>query len=229
MSTNYKQMIDKAKAELKTAKEAGVREQTLDAISKRISKLKRDYKWEKKYRDIKYLKEWPGDILLKRYEQATSFATDREKEIEGVGLFNQKKYKQEKLNVMLPLDFKDRIKKIQRTFKTKFKTYAVYVLLDKSYIANMNKMYGKDGEITEYSYEKRGKSDVKKNKFRTLTFNKSHFFADVKGIVYGRENNLKLKAKPHIEIINGAVKFNLKMSPAKLEKVNIKVIKNLID
>lgn len=90
MSTNYKQLIEKAKAELKTAKEAGVREQTLEAIQKRIARLKRDYKWEKKYRDIKYLKEWPGDVLIKRYEEVTAFTTDREKEIEGVGLFNQK-------------------------------------------------------------------------------------------------------------------------------------------
>jgi hypothetical protein len=88
MSTNYKQLIEKTKEELKTAKEAGVREQTLVVIRKRIEKLKRDIKWEKKYRDIKYLREWPGDILIKRYEEATSFTTDREKEIEGIGLFN---------------------------------------------------------------------------------------------------------------------------------------------
>lgn len=146
----------------------------------------------------------------------------------GFGLFNQTKYKQGKINIMLPIDFKKRIKKIQKRFKIKFQTYAVYVLLDKAYIANMNKMYSRAGKITEYSYERWGKSDVKKNKFRTLTFNKSHFFADVEGIVYGKENNLKLKAKPYIEIINGAVKFNLEMKPALLKKVNIDVIKNLL-
>lgn len=145
----------------------------------------------------------------------------------GFGLFDEKKYKQGKINIMLPLDFKKRILKIQRKFNANFETYAVYVLLDKCYIANMKKMYGVDGKISEYSYERRGQSDVKKNKFRTLTFNKSYFFADVEGIVYGRGSNKKLKAKPYIEVINGSVKFNLEMKPAKLKKVNIDVIKKL--
>lgn len=146
----------------------------------------------------------------------------------GFSLFNEKKYKQEKLNIMLPLKFKERISKLQEIFNINFKTYAIYVLLDKAYLANMDKIY-EEGETTEYSYERRGKSDVKKEKFKTLTFNKSYFFADIEGIVYGKGNNLKLKAKPYIEIINGTVKFNLKMKPAKLKKVNIDVIKKLKD
>ena len=147
----------------------------------------------------------------------------------GFGLFNKTKYKNEKLNIMLPLDFKKKIVRIQQKFNKKFQTYAIYVLLDRAYIANMKKIYSREGKISEYSYERRGMGDVKKEKFRTLTFNKSYFFADIKGVVYGKANNLKIKAKPYIEIINGSVKFNLKMKPAKLKKVNIDIVNKLKD
>ena len=147
----------------------------------------------------------------------------------GWGLFNQKQYNQKKANIMLPLDFKEKMLKIQKKFKTKFETYAIYVLLNKSYIANMKKMYSKAGKITEYSYGRYGESNVKKNKYRTLLFNKSHFFANVKGVVYGKGDNLKIKAKPYIEMVGTSVKFNLNIKPAKLEKVNIEVIKKLIN
>ena len=94
----------------------------------------------------------------------------------GFGLFNKKKYEKGKLNIMVAKDFKERIDKIQKKFSVKFNTYAIYVLLDRAYISNIEKIYGSDGADTEYSYERRGKNENKKQMFRTITFNKSDFF-----------------------------------------------------
>ena len=146
----------------------------------------------------------------------------------GFALFDKKKYETERVNVMVPINFRKRVRRIQKTFHAKFKTYAIYVLLDKAYIANMDKMYSREGTITDFSFERMGQSDNKKNTYRTLTFKKSYFFADVVGIKIVGKQKIRLKALPYIEIINGKVTFSLKMKPAKLKNVNIKVIKNLM-
>lgn len=214
--------------------------------TKKVKKLERKYNLNfdnpnlKRLFNLAHLSKEDGQIITKNPEYWITRVLNKEdilKEIvknvycmievkSGFGLFNKEKYEEEKINVMLPIDFRNRVRKIQKKFYIKFNTYALYVLLDKAYIANMDKMYSRDGKITEFSFERRGKSDNKKNKYRTLTFNKSYFFADVKGIVLGKRK-IHLMAKPYIEIINGAIRFSLKMKPAKLKNVNIKVIKNL--
>ncbi|OGJ15724.1 hypothetical protein A3K73_04045 [Candidatus Pacearchaeota archaeon RBG_13_36_9] len=146
----------------------------------------------------------------------------------GFRLFSQEKYDDEKLNVILPLDFRKRIRKIQKKFRVRFNTYAIYVLLDRAYIANMDKMYSPEGKNATYSYERQGKGENKKGKYRTLLFNKSYFLGDVSGVKVQGKRKIKLNAKPYIEIINGSVMFSLKMSPARLKNVEIKVIKNLL-
>ena len=149
----------------------------------------------------------------------------------GFGLFDQTKYEQERVNVMVPINFRERLNLIKQKFKKHFKTYAIYLLLDKAYIANVDTMF-KEGLVTQYSYERIGKSDVKKSSFQTLSFKKSHFFADIEGIVIRSENVLKLNeknAKPIIEIINGTVTFSLDMKPGILKNVNINIIQNLAD
>ena len=141
---------------------------------------------------------------------------------------NKKKYEKGKLNIMVAKDFKERIDKIQKKFSVKFNTYAIYVLLDRAYISNIEKIYGSDGADTEYSYERRGKNENKKQMFRTITFNKSYHFADVIGIV--NKETKGLNARAYFEISDGgAVKFSLDMKPAELENVNIKVITELMN
>lgn len=95
MSTNYQKLIEQAKSELKVAKDAGVRKQTLNAIEERIKKLKKELKQEKRNKDIKYLESWPNEILMQHYEEAVKFTTEREKEIQGIGLFNNEGHEEE--------------------------------------------------------------------------------------------------------------------------------------
>ena len=95
MSKNYKRLIEKAKAELLVAKDAGAREQTLAAIKDRIKHLKRELNQDKRNRDIKYLKSWPDEVLMERYDEATRFTTEREKDIQGIGLFNSERREEE--------------------------------------------------------------------------------------------------------------------------------------
>jgi hypothetical protein len=88
MSKNYKKLIENAKAELLIAKDAGVREQTLNAIKDRIKHLRREFKQEKRNKNIKHFGSWPDEILMQRYDEVTKFTTEREKDIRGIGLFN---------------------------------------------------------------------------------------------------------------------------------------------
>ena len=146
----------------------------------------------------------------------------------GWGVFNQEKYEEGRANIMLPIDFRRRIIEIQKRFKVRFKTYAIYVLLDRAYIANMERMFSREGSVTEYSFGRRGRSDNKKGKFRILPFNKSYFFADVIGAIIKKGDRTRIKAKPIIEEENGSIMLSLDIKPSKLRNVNTKIIKRLV-
>lgn len=144
----------------------------------------------------------------------------------GFGIFNRDKYEQGRLNIMVPTDFKRRIRKMQKKFKVRFRTYAAYVMLDCAYIANMADIC-KNGSVVTYAHERMGTGEVKKDKYYALPFNKAHWFAKIKGVVVRGQKKLTLKAKPFFEINNGTIRFSLKMKLGKLKQVNKRVLKQL--
>ena len=147
----------------------------------------------------------------------------------GFGIFNEEKYKKGKLNLMLPINFRRRVNIIQKRFNKRFPVYGIYVLLDRAYIANMEKIFN-EGQTTEYTYDRIGRSEVKHSKFKILPFNKSYLFGYVGGIIIKKNNIPRLipkNAKPIIEIINGAIRFSLKMKTGKLVKADLSIIRRL--
>lgn len=89
-STNFDEFIKKAEQSLNAAKVAGAREETIKTLEKNLKTLEDRAKNDGKYKDFTFLKEWPNDILVERYKDATRFATNLEKEIGDINLFNQK-------------------------------------------------------------------------------------------------------------------------------------------
>lgn len=57
--------------ELKAAKDAGARMETIQAIEKRLLEIQRRESEEKKQSDIAHIKRWSNHYLLKRYLEAT--------------------------------------------------------------------------------------------------------------------------------------------------------------
>jgi hypothetical protein len=145
----------------------------------------------------------------------------------GFRMFDKTKYEQNKLNIIIPIDFNKQINNLNKIVDRNITTYVIYMLLDKAYIANIKRIQGGQGKTTEYSYERMGKSDVKKRLFRTLTFKHSYCFADIRGAISKKKNKVKVLAKPYIEVLNGAIKLNLNIKPSYLRNVNIDVIKKL--
>lgn len=137
----------------------------------------------------------------------------------GFWIFDQKKYDNDKLNIILPLDFNTKIKKIKEKFKTRFKVYATYILLDKAYIANTKNV--KNWERASF-----GGRETEDN---ILSFRKAYFFGNIVGAVHYTKKKPVILGKPFIEIENGAVRFSLKMPPAKMTNVNVQIIRNLMD
>jgi len=56
-------------------------------------KLKTKSKKQKKYRDIRYINDWPNSVLVERYDQAKERAIEIEKQLEKLGLYEQKEKK----------------------------------------------------------------------------------------------------------------------------------------
>jgi len=137
----------------------------------------------------------------------------------GFWIFDQKKYDDDNLNIIVPLDFDHRINRLKKKFKTRFKVYAAYILLDRAYIANVR-------NIRKWEKASFGGRETKD---RILPFRKSHFFGNVLGAVQHKNGKPKILGKPFIEVENSAVRFSLKMPRARMSKVNVRVIKNLLD
>ncbi|MBU3918837.1 hypothetical protein KKC63_02955 [Patescibacteria group bacterium] len=145
----------------------------------------------------------------------------------GFGFFLEKKYEKGQYNIIVGSDFKKRMNKLDRKFGKKLKSYVVYVQLNKVFIATLGKIFGKHGEEIIRLYERRGLSSINKVKTQNLNFLKSYKFADVEGVVKEKKGEYFVKAKPYIEIINGTVRFNLKMPSAFLKNVKIGIVEEL--
>jgi hypothetical protein len=52
-------------------------------------KLKAKVKNLKKYKDIRFIKEWPNQVLVDRYDEAKATAIEIEKSLEKLGLYEQ--------------------------------------------------------------------------------------------------------------------------------------------
>ncbi|MCX6759003.1 MAG: hypothetical protein NT012_00310 [Candidatus Nealsonbacteria bacterium] len=145
----------------------------------------------------------------------------------GFGFFVQKRYEKGQYNIIVGSDFQKRMNVLNRRFNCKLKTYVAYVQLNKVFIAELNKIFGKGGESIVRLYERRGTSDINKVNTQNLNFLKSFEFADVEGVVEEKNGEYSVKAKPYIEIVGGTVRFNLDMPPGILKNVIIEIIKNL--
>lgn len=145
----------------------------------------------------------------------------------GFGFFVQKKYEKGQYNIIVESDFKERMSALDKRFNQKLKTYVAYVQLNKVFIAELNKIFSKEGEEILRLYERRGTADINKVKTQNLNFLKSYEFADVKGIVEEKNGEYVVKAKPYIEIISNAVRFNLDIPLGILQNVKIDIIKDL--
>lgn len=58
--------------ELKAAKDAGARMETIQAIEKRLQEIQEKETQEEKHSDIAHIKQWSNHYLLKRYSEATA-------------------------------------------------------------------------------------------------------------------------------------------------------------
>jgi len=145
----------------------------------------------------------------------------------GFGFFVQKKYEKGQYNIIVGSDFKERMSVLDRRFNRRLKTYVAYVQLNKVFIAELNKIFSKKGEVIVRLYERRGTADINRVKTQNLNFLKSYEFADVEGVVEEKNGEYFVKAKPFIEIVSGAVRFNLDMPPGILKNVKIEIIQNL--
>lgn len=89
-SPNFTEAIKKARQNLDAAIKAGAREETIKTLEDSVKKLEDETKNESKYKDITFLREWPDNVLVQRYKEATEFATNLEKDLSDTNLFNQK-------------------------------------------------------------------------------------------------------------------------------------------
>lgn len=146
----------------------------------------------------------------------------------GFGFFIEEKYKKGQYNIIVDSKFKERVDNLNDKFKIKLKTYIAYIQLNKVFIAELDKVFGKDGEEIERLYERRGTKDINRVKTQNLNFLKSFEFADIEGIVEKtKEGEYKVNAKPYVEIVNSSVRFNLYMDLGKLNNVKIEILKEL--
>ena len=137
----------------------------------------------------------------------------------GFWIFDKIKYDNDNLNIILPLDFDKRIRRIKKKFKTNFKVYAAYILLDKAYIANTK-------DVRKWE---RASFGGRETEDRILSFRKSYFFGNIIGAVRYANKKPIILGKPFIEVEKGAVRFSLKMPPARMTNVNVSVIKKLLN
>lgn len=89
-STDYQKNISDAEKALLTAQNAGARQTTIKKIKARLDEAKRQEELDKKHRDLRFVDEWPNEILIKRYEEATKFAEDLMAKMDDPGLFSSK-------------------------------------------------------------------------------------------------------------------------------------------
>ncbi len=186
--------------------------------------------------DIKLIQE-NRNIWLTKIKDDTDFMKDliklahcRVEVKSGFIFFVDKKYQKRQYNIIVDSKFRNRIDELNNKFNKKLKTYVVYVMLNKVFIAEFDKIFGEDGEEIERLYERRGTKDINRVKTQNLNFLKSYEFADVEGIVKKiRKDEHKVNAKPNIEVVGGSVKFNLDMDLGKLSNIKIDIIKELKD
>jgi hypothetical protein len=175
--------------------------------------------------DCSYLKQFPEYWLTKMLDKELLLRDIVKNahcmlEIKsGFWIFDQEKYDTDKLNIILPLNFDKRMKKIKIKFKTRFSVYAAYILLDKAYIV----------KVKNFKNWKKHSFGGRQIKDKVLPFRKSHFFGNILGAVKYKNGKPKIIGKPIIEVEKGAVRLSLKMPISKMNKVNVRVIKNLLD
>ncbi len=184
---------------------------------------------------LRYIKENPQFWLTKILDK-TNFMKDliskahcRLEIKSGFGFFVEKRYEKGQYNIIVGSDFRERMNTLDLRFNKKIKTYVAYVQLNKVFIANLNKIFSKEGEMIERLYERRGTTGINKVKTQNLNFLKSYEFADVEGVVQEENGEYSVKAKPYIEIVGGSVRFNLEMPPGTLKNVKIEIIRELKD
>ena len=89
-STDYQKLISDAEMALLAAQKAGARQTTIKKIKARFDEAKQQEELDKKHRDLRFIGEWPNEILIKRYEEATRFAEDLMAKMDDPGLFSNK-------------------------------------------------------------------------------------------------------------------------------------------
>lgn len=71
-STSTESSTLQLEQELKAAKDAGARMETIQSIEKRLQEVQEEISKEEKLSDISYIKEWSNHYLLKRYGETTT-------------------------------------------------------------------------------------------------------------------------------------------------------------
>lgn len=89
-STNYQSLISDAEKALLAAQKAGARQTTIESLKERLDQAKKHEELDRKYKDIQFMSEWPNEILITRYEEATKYAEDFSAKMDDPGLFANK-------------------------------------------------------------------------------------------------------------------------------------------
>ncbi len=140
MSTELNKAIKQAKSNIKVAKKAGARMETIATLEKRLTDLIEQAENEAKYKDVRYLQEWPGEILLERYVEAKTFADTLDKEIGERTLLDddEKKEKVKKFEAALKL--------IERIEDEGRKREMLYFMDENQLLDTVKEIFGQDCE-----------------------------------------------------------------------------------
>lgn len=95
MSTNKSSEVIRLEQELASAQEAGARKETIQTLKQRIQESIDKEETDRKNNDIRYLKEWPNEILIKHYDEATKQATKLFESVSTITLFDKDAREQE--------------------------------------------------------------------------------------------------------------------------------------
>lgn len=87
-STDLENQIKRTAESIRVAKDIGARQETIETLEVTLLELKTKAINQEKYKDIRCITEWPDDVLIERYNVATSYAKKIEPELSDVDLFN---------------------------------------------------------------------------------------------------------------------------------------------
>ena len=93
-----------------------------------------------KDKDIRHIKSWSNKVLMQRYEEATKFTTEREKEIEGIGLLNSSGHEEDIKK------FKDALRLVEIIEDEGREREMLYFLTDEEQVEMIKDIFGSEPE-----------------------------------------------------------------------------------